>query len=183
MARRDRQLTANLRLSEFPGWEQATEAQVRELEETAARVLQPIRTAFGVPLYPTSWIVWSSGEPRTGTHAHGGTVDFILGDGRTKEAHEWGERYLLPAGYIGRWIYEPARTGEGAQGEHIHMAPRSAQIAHQGRDRGSAIQSLVELEEGVYELHYQAAPIALGALALLGGLVWALARRNPQLAI
>ncbi|MGE0347372.1 MAG: hypothetical protein AB7N73_15030 [Gemmatimonadales bacterium] len=181
----DRQLSRNFRLSEFPGWERATEEDVARLEETVARVLQPIRTTFGVPVTPTSWMHWSSGEPRTGSHAHGGTVDFVVGAGLTPDVFEWGSQHLIPSGYIGRWIYEPARSAaEGTpQGEHIHMAPRDAMLEAFG---DSKIQVLEEREEGNYFLHFEVAPVAWGALLAAAGAValfFHLARRRPSLAL
>lgn len=145
----DRRLSRNFWLHEFTGWQNATEEQVRRLQETVSRVLQPIRSEFGTEVVPTSWIQWSSGAMRTGSHAHGGAVDFVLPNNQTREAFEWGARYLVPAGYIGRWIYEPARSAaEGTrQGEHVHMAPREAMVALGEPD----VQVLVEKQEGEYE--------------------------------
>lgn len=162
----DRQLSANFRLSEFPGWREASEHDVELLEETVARVLQPLRSAFGVRVRPTSWMRWSDNTPRTGAHAHGGTVDFVVDQGRTAEAFEWGAQELIPSGYIGRWIYEPTRTeAEGqAQGEHIHMAPRAAMVEQFADSR---IQVLEERGEGDYFLHFEVAPVAWGALVAL----------------
>lgn len=185
----DRQLGANFWLREFTGWQRATETQVARLQETVARVLQPIRSTFGVRVIPTSWIAWSSGELRTGTHADGGAVDFVLEDGLTDDAFEWGAQHLVPAGYIGRWIYEPARAaapGVARQGEHIHMAPRRAQIAHQGRAEGSAIQVLEERGEGEYFLHFEVTPLTVGAVLALGAgvaFLLTLARRRESFAL
>lgn len=180
----DRRLSANFWLHEFTGWERATEAQVRELEETVARVLQPIRNRFG-KVIPTSWIAWSSGELRDGSHAEGGTVDFIVGDSGelTREAFEWGARYLIPAGYIGRWIYEPARAADPArgvrrQGEHIHMAPVRAMVASIGDAR---IQVLEELEEGQY-VFFRTAALGLGAL-IAGAVAFFLLARHRAVAL
>lgn len=179
---RDRQLSADFWLREFPGWEEATEDDVARLQPTVARVLQPIRSAFGVPVRPTSWMRWSSGELRTGSHAHGGTVDFVVGDGRTPEVFEWGAQQLIPAGYIGRWIYEPQRGGPDAQGEHIHMAPLGAMVEVFADSR---IQVLEEREEGEYFLHFEVAPIAFGALVALGAgaaFLFSLAQRRESFA-
>lgn len=164
---RDRQLSANFRLSEWPCWELATESQVLELQETVARVLQPIRSRFG-PVWPTSWMHWSSGcVPRSGAHAQGGTVDFQVADGRTREAWEWGAQHLVPAGYIGRWIYEPERRdhqGRKVQGEHIHVAPREDMLALNGDGR---IQVLEETAEGQYRLWFDGDP-ELGPIEIPG---------------
>ncbi len=179
----DRQLSADFWLHEFPGWEDATEGDVGRLQETVARVLQPLRTAMGVPVRPTSWMWWSSGVEREGSHAHGGTADFVLDEGLTPDAFEYGAQHLIPAGYIGRWIYEPARTGADAQGEHIHMAPREAMVEQFADSR---IQVLEEREEGDYFLHFEVAPIAWGALAaLVGGAVlfFTLAERPKSFAL
>jgi hypothetical protein len=163
----DRQLSRDFRLSEFSGWEQATEAQVAQLSKTVARVLQPTRTQFGIPVTPTSWLRWSDGSMRTGAHAQGGTVDYVVADGRTREAHEWAHRYLIPGGYIGRLIYEPTRAAVGGsprQGEHVHMAPVADMVAVQGPERGGTIQVLEETTEGEYR--YARLGLEIGGLAL-----------------
>ena len=172
----DRKLARDFWLHEFPGWERASEADVAALHETVARVLQPIRSHIGVPVRPSSWMWWSSGEPRSGAHSHPGTVDFYVDDGRTFEAFEWADRWLTPMGYIGRLIYEPARSAaEGRpQGEHIHMAPRSAMVDVFGDPR---IQTLVEREEGRYEV-FRSAAAGLGALAIAAWVFLAL-RAEP----
>jgi hypothetical protein len=162
----DRQLSRDFHLHEFRGWERASEAQVARLAETVARVLQPIRSVFGVPVRPTSWVEWSDGTPRTGAHAAGGTVDFTVDDGRTREAHEWAHRFLIPSGYIGRLIYEPSRTFP-RQGEHVHMAPVADQVAAQGAERGSVIQVLEEGAEGEYS--FARLGLGIGGLALAAG--------------
>lgn len=166
----DRQLSANFYLREFPGWRDATEEDVDRLEETVARVLQPIRSTFGVPVRVTSWMRWGSGTERTGSHAHGGTVDFVVDQGRTPDVFEWGAQQLIPSGYIGRWIYEPTRTAsEGQpQGEHIHVAPRAAMVEQFADGR---IQVLEEREEGGYLLHFEVAPVAWGALVAIAAAV------------
>lgn len=161
----DRQLSRDFWLHEFRGWQQANESDVAKLHTTVVRVLQPIRSHFGVPVRPTSWMWWSSGEPRTGAHAQGGTLDFTVDNGLTREAWEWGNQWLVPMGYIGRWIYEPARE-QPRQGEHVHVAPVADQIAVQGAGAGSRVQALVETSEGVYTLArvgIPAAALALGA--------------------
>ena len=160
----DRRLTRNLWLHEFTGWRGASERQVDRLAETAARVLQPIRNAIGVPLRPSSWLTWRDGSPRVGSHAYG-AVDFVMDDGRTREAYEWAERYIVPGGYIGRLIYEPERTAaEGVpQGEHIHLAPVQAMVDHVG---DPTIQVLEEESEGEYVFYQAAAGLGLGVLGL-----------------
>lgn len=138
----DRQLSRNFWLHEAPCWQHATEADVAKLQETAARVLQPVRNQFG-PVYITSWKWWTDGcEPRTGSHAQGGTVDFVVSGGRTEDAWQWGNTALMPSGYIGRWIYEPDGP---SQNEHIHMAPRADMIA---AFSDGAIKALRELPNG-----------------------------------
>jgi hypothetical protein len=138
---RDIQLSRNFWLREAPCWTLADEGNVDALQETVARVLQPIRNQFG-PTYITSWMRWSADcERRTGAHAMGGTVDFVV-PGKTLQAWEWGNTHLMPTGYIGRWIYEPKTD---TQGEHIHMAPRRDMVALNGDGR---IQSLKELPDG-----------------------------------
>lgn len=178
----DRRLSANFRLSEFSGWERATEAQVARLRDTVARVLQPLRSALGVTVYPSSWLEWSDGTPRTGSHAEGGTVDFVVSQGLTRDAWEWGKGALVPSGYVGRWIYEPARSAtEGVeQGEHIHVAPVRDMREAFGPEKAD-IQVLEEESEGVYRLAFQAAAPVVGGLGLLVAVAWAvlaiLARR------
>lgn len=138
----DRQLSKHFWLHEAPCWEHASETDVAKLQETAARVLQPVRNVFG-PVYITSWKWWRDGcEPRTGTHAQGGTVDFVVSGGRTEDAWRWGNTHLMPSGYIGRWIYEPDGP---SQNEHIHMAPRADRMALKG---DGSIKSLRELPNG-----------------------------------
>ena len=138
----DRQLTRNFWLHEAPCWELATEADARKLQESAARVLQPVRNVFG-PTYISSWKWWRDGcTPRTGPHREGGTIDFVVSGGRTEDAWKWGNTHLMPSGYIGRWIYEPDGP---SQNEHIHMAPRADMIAAAGLDD---IKSLRELPNG-----------------------------------
>lgn len=139
----DRQLARNFWLRWVPCWTMATENDVAKLQETTARVLQPLRNEFGA-VYVTSWKWWSSGcVARTGSHAQGGTIDLsVEGQGNTLRAWEWGNTYLMPSGYIGRWIYEPATA---TQGPHIHMSPRADMLAEFGDGR---IQSLKELPDG-----------------------------------
>lgn len=139
---KDFQLSRNFWLHEAPCWQLATEQEAAKLQETAARVLQPVRNSFG-PTYITSWIWWSSGcQRRSGSHSQGGTVDFVVGGGQTLDAWEWGNTHLMPSGYIGRWIYEPETD---TQGEHIHMAPRADMIA---AFADPTIKSLKELPDG-----------------------------------
>jgi len=138
----DTQLSSKFWLHEFPCWQGATPEEVEKLRETVTRVLQPIRNKFG-KVTPTSWMWWSSGcTPRTGAHAGGGTVDFVTPDADLWEVFQWGATYLLPSGYIGRWIYEPDTP---QQGEHIHMAPRSDMLDIYGK---GDIQALQELPNG-----------------------------------
>lgn len=144
----DRQLTSRFWLHEFPCWERATIQDVARLQVTAARVLQPIRNRWG-KVIPTSWMWWADEcDPRTGAHSFGGSVDFVTPRADMWKVFQWGATYLLPSGYIGRWIYEPERVdGEGnvIQGEHIHMAPREDMIALNGR---GDIQALRETDDG-----------------------------------
>lgn len=144
----DVHLSKDFWLSEAPCWHLANASDVRKLQETTARVLQPIRNVFG-PTYITSWKWWSHGcEARTGVHQEGGTVDLVV-PGRTLEAWEWGNTHLMPSGYIGRWIWEPNTP---RQGEHIHCAPRADMLAYNGDGR---IQSLKETPTGEYFLAYE----------------------------
>ena len=154
----DRRLSRNFELAEFPCYQQATEAQVAALQETVARVLQPARDRWG-PIVPTSWMWWSDGcRPRSGPHGvSGGTVDFVALESDTRDVWEWGKQYLLPSGYIGRWIYEPARgpDADQPQGEHIHVAPVDDMVAVAGDRR---IQALEETTEGNYRLALELPP-------------------------
>jgi len=153
----DRQLSRNFWLREFPCWERATDADVAELQQTVARVLQPARDTFG-RIKPTSWRWWSSGcTPRTGAHEHGGTVDVVPLDADPFTVFEWMKTTLLPSGYIGRLIYEPdwwlqggpepaGSTDRKVQGEHIHVAPWTAMV-----ELGETeIMALVETEPNTY---------------------------------
>ena len=176
----DRKLSRDFWLHEFTGWAAADEAQVAQLQETVTRVLQPTRSHFGVPVRPTSWLTWSDGTERTGSHAHG-AIDYVVDNGLTREAFEWAGRVLVPSGYIGRLIYEPERAATVAtprQGEHIHMAPRAAMLAY---NQDGSIQVLEEQEEGRYVFARVAtaatAAAAAGAL-IFGGIVF-LASRRP----
>jgi hypothetical protein len=117
---------------------------------------------------------WRSGcVPRTGSHAQGGTVDFVTPDADMTEVFEWGSTYLLPSGYIGRWIYEPETA---FQGEHIHMAPREDMLAYNGDGRIMALRELPsgdtyvyrELTEGSFADPYRLDPIVVTAEAGLG---------------
>lgn len=152
MAVADRQLSNNFWLHEFPGWDHplTNERDVARLRESVQRVLQPIRNEFG-PVVPTSWMRWSDGSARDGSHAHGGTVDFQTPSASLRDVASWGVTYLLPSGYVGRWIYEPARAATdpgGRQGEHIHMAPRAAMLEALGI---GDIGAYNETSEGRYE--------------------------------
>lgn len=138
------QLSRNFWLSEAPCWTKATPAQVAKLQETAQRVLQPIRNTWG-PVTITSWLWWRNEcTPRTGAHAHGGTVDFVTPGADLRDVWEWGKTYLLPSGYVGRWIWEPTTA---TQGEHIHVAPRADMLALNGDGK---ILALEETPDGRY---------------------------------
>lgn len=173
----DRQLSRDFWLHEFTGWQAASEDQVAQLEETVARVLQPVRSHLGVPVRPTSWLRWSDGTPRTGAHAYG-ALDFVADDDRTREAFDWLHVHVVPTGYVGRLIYEPVRSAsEGEpQGEHVHVAPRDAMLAYNG---DGTIEVLEETTEGRYVFaRIAAAAGALGAALL--GVIFFLASRRPQ---
>lgn len=163
-------------LHEFPCWWLASSSQIAALEETAARVLDPIRSRWG-KVVPTSWLWWSDGcTPRTGSHGQtGGTVDFVTPEANMRDVYEWGRRELLPSGYVGRWIYEPATT---AQNEHIHMATREdMRLAYPGEPDKHRILALVETPGGGYVLSEEVTPIGLpGLTATAGGgrFMWAL---------
>ncbi len=150
----DRQLSADFWLHEFPCYERANEADVAKLQETVSRVLQPVRTRWG-RIVPTSWMWWSDGcDPRTGSHAGGGTIDFVTRDAELYDVFEWGQTHLLPTGYVGRWIYEPDRSApEGVpQDEHIHMAPVQDMILHSDAAEPGVPKALEETAEGEYAL-------------------------------
>lgn len=152
--RADVQLSSDFWLHEAPCWWQANDHQVAQLEETAARVLQPVRDAYGLTEI-SSWLWWRDGcTARSGAHAGGGTVDFVVPGANMRDVWQWGRLYLVPSGYIGRWIYEPALTAEEnngqPQGEHIHMATRADMIAYNGDSR---IQVLEQLPSGEYVLY------------------------------
>lgn len=132
-------LGSNFVLGEFPCWERATTDDVANLQRTVTWVLQPVRNRWG-PVVPTSWKWWRSGcTPREGSHAQGGTVDFVTPEANMRAVFDWGVHTLLPQGYIGRWIYEPATE---AQGEHIHVAPRADMVAAFGKgDIGAYVET------------------------------------------
>ena len=116
------QLSANFTLEEMPCWEKASPSDVARLQATVDNVLQPARTRWG-RIRVTSWKWWSSGcTPRTGSHAGGGSVDFISLDAPLRDVFTWGVE-TLSRDYVGRWIFEPYVAG--VQGAHIHMAPVS----------------------------------------------------------
>lgn len=166
--------------ADFPEWDAPyVTDELRELAaETVARVLQPIRDRFGVPVRVTSWLTWSSGELRTGSHS-AGAIDFVVDDGKTREAFEWAARTLVPAGFVGRLIYEPARPATATtprQGEHIHMAPRASMVEAFG---DPAIQVLEEEAEGEYRFYRVAAP-ALATVAALVAAWWVFLADRPR---
>lgn len=145
----DRQLSRDFWLHEFTGWRRASSGQVARLQEFVDRVLQPVRDRFG-PTVPTSWVEWSDGRPRTGSHREGGTADFVVPGADLRAVFEWGRSQLLPSGYLGRWIYEPERRdseGRKTQGEHIHGAARADMLAAFGVGDVGAFE---ETAEGVY---------------------------------
>jgi len=151
----DFQLSKDFWLSEPPCWHLATPVDASRLQETAARVLQPVRNTWG-ETFITSWMWWSDGcEPRVHSHAEGGTVDFVTTEAPMMDVFEWGATHLLPSGYIGRWIYEPERKdlrGRVVQGEHIHIAPRADMIRFNG---DGTIKALVETADGDNYLYAQ----------------------------
>lgn len=139
-------LGPHFRLGEFPCWERATAADVAALQETVTRVLEPVRARWG-PVVPTSWKWWRDGcRVREGAHGEGGTVDFVVPGARQRDVFDWGVRHLLPAGYVGRWIYEPATA---AQGAHIHVAPVADMVAAFGPGKGD-VGAFVETGPGEY---------------------------------
>lgn len=162
----DRQLSRDFWLNEFSGWENLSELEVAQARELVARVLQPVRSVFGVPVYVTSYGTWSDGTPRTGAHAHG-AVDFVVANGFTRQAFEWLAQNVVPTGYVGRLIYEPQRSeSEGQpQGEHIHLAPREAMVALNG---DASIQVLEERAEGEYIMARIAAGLGASVAVLAG---------------
>lgn len=169
-------LSGNFPLREVPYSEKYSDEDVVRLQETVALVLQPIRTRWGRTRI-TSGKFWSDGRPRTGAHEDAGTVDFVTLDAPIREVWEWGAVQLVPGGYIGRWIYEPARASGRRQGEHIHVAPRRAMREVFG---DPVVQVLEETEEGVYALRFQAAAAFSGVFGLLlaGGLLLGLRGRH-----
>lgn len=171
-------LSRDFTLEELPGYEHASPEDIARVQETIARVLQPIRNRFGVPVRVTSWRWWSSGAPREGAHEHGGTVDYVVDGGLTRAAFEWAAETLIPSGYIGRLIYEPERSAaEGEpQGEHIHVAPRDAMLQVFG---DAKIEVLEEQEEGRYTFFRAASGVGLGALAILAGWFFLAGRGRP----
>jgi hypothetical protein len=121
---------SNFSLHEFPGWEQATEAQIKILELEAVRpFLQPIRDRWG-RIDPSSWLRWRSGERRTGSHADPGTVDFVPALATIPEVFQWIRAMGLP---YGKLIDER---------DHIHRTRPGVQ--------GATQEAYVEYAEGSY---------------------------------
>jgi len=121
---------SNFRLSEFPGWEKATEAEVKILELEAVRnFLQPVRDKWGI-IRPSSWLRWSDGRLRTGAHADPATVDFVPGQASIPDVFQWARSSGLP---FGKLIDER---------DHIHRTRPGVQGAQQ--------QAYVEYVEGSY---------------------------------
>ena len=141
----DTRLGLNFRLGEFPCWQKATAGDVARLADTVRHVLQPVRDRWG-RVVVTSWKWWRAGcAPRTGSHAEGGTVDFVTPDASLRDVFAWGVHHLLPLGHVGRWIYEP-RTA--TQGEHIHVASRADMLAQFGDGQALAF---IERPAGGYD--------------------------------
>lgn len=158
----DVQLSKHFRLYELPHGELYTPAQVQELRRTVGTVLEPIRKRWGrVAL--TSGLYWSSGEARTGAHAHPGTVDFVPVDASIDEVFEWAALHL--AGNYGQLIHER---------DHLHVTAPGTPIPYPG-GRPRHGETWIEPVEGSYQLG-AALPLApLAGLALLALLVLALA--------
>lgn len=120
------QLSRNFTLEEMPCYRSATPLDIARLYDTVQNVLQPVRDRWGLTRV-TSWKWWRSGcVQRDGSHAGGGTVDFIVPGANLRDVFDWGVKELMPRGYIGRWIFEPEwrdDSGQLVQGEHIHVAP------------------------------------------------------------
>ncbi|KKM75385.1 hypothetical protein LCGC14_1390750 [marine sediment metagenome] len=145
-------LSPNFTLEEMPCYERAGPTDVARIRTTAERVLQPVRDRWGLTRV-SSWKWWRSGcTPRSGSHAHGGTVDFTVPGADLRAVFDWGLKALMPLGYIGRWIYEPelrGPAGEVLQGAHIHMAPVADMVSAYGPSRGDSA-AYVEGPQNVY---------------------------------
>lgn len=127
-------LSRNFTLDEMPCWQRATPADVAALQETVTRVLQPVRDRWG-PTVVTSWMWWRDGcTPRTGSHAQGGTVDFVTLEADLADVFRWGLDHL-DRSYVGRWILEPSPA-------HIHIAPRSDMVAAFGPAKGDSLAAV-----------------------------------------
>ena len=136
----DRQLTRDLRLSDWPcALERGTEADARVIAWTAANVWQPVITALG-PVSFTSWRYWvSSGcrTARTGDHSDPGTVDVVGRHVRSGDLHRWMGEHLRDAGGGPLW---------GSlidERDHVHYTRPG--VGHSG-----APEYLVEPREGSY---------------------------------
>lgn len=142
-------LSRSFRLSEFPGWQRASPAEVATLQRTVSSILEPTRARWG-RIVPTSWMWWRSGQPRTGAHADPGSVDFVTLDAPLLEVWEWMRLNLLPLGVIGELGYER---------DHIHVTRWGV---------GGYGEAWTEPREGTYDL-VEASPWDGLLLAAAGG--------------
>ncbi len=149
---KDRQLSRDFWLREFPGWEIATEDEVQRLAILVSMVLQPARRVWG-QLKPTSWL--RRGD--SGTHGTGDGVDFIPLDATTTAVHQWIATYL--PGSFGELILEPNNKAVGGGGAHVH-------VSNWGHGGHGEVLVEKELEEGRYDLGHALAGVP--AIALLG---------------
>lgn len=145
-------LSRNFTLEEMPCYQHASSQDVARLQETVNRVLQPVRDVWG-PTVVSSWKWWRSGcQERTGAHAGGGTVDFVVPGTNLHDVFLWGLS-ALDRSYVGRWIYEPTMTDPGTgqvlQEEHIHVAPTSDMVEAFGPSKGDSLAA-VEGPQNVY---------------------------------
>lgn len=107
----DRTLSPNLRLSDFPGWASASEADAEGARRAAVAFLEPIIRRWG-PLTITSWLR----ESGSGAHEDPETVDFVPLEADVGEVHRWAAREL--AGQYGELLHEMRRPWQSS--DHIH---------------------------------------------------------------
>ena len=174
---------SNFSLHEFPGWENATEAQVGILELEAVRsFLQPVRDRWGV-IRPSSWMRWRDGRPRTGAHADPGTVDFVPAAASIPVVFQWIRSSGLPYGKLIDERDHIHRTRPGTQGatqeayvEYAEGSYASADVVEAGFPDGAGTWGRpVELPGLSVSV---AGPSRAWAWVAIGGLLLALGRRR-----
>lgn len=126
---------------EFPGYDVASRDQLDALELLAARIIQPARSALGVPVRVTSWLRSRiPGDPSV--HPLGAAADLVAGNPPNKADtyNLWLWIVRNRRGQFGEAIYEQPRSGVtghahvtlygyGGKGEVIYQTPAGAMVA------------------------------------------------------